>query len=280
MSRHYCFTSYHPDVPALLQKGLPPNASYVVAQLETCPSTGRRHVQGYVQLVTRKRYAGVQKDFGDPDMHLETPRGSLQQNIDYCTKEETRTAGPWIHGTPRTQGQRSDLETLLADIKDGRTLRDVIDDHTATVARHLRFTHLLFELQGPPPRPPPTVYFVWGSSGAGKTSWAYAADPDLYSLAQYRPEWWDGYIDQDTVLLDDLAPDSLPRDRLLRLTDRYPVQLPIKGSFRWLVAKTIIITSNYPPSHFAPELRRRLTEIISVSVTDNLNGGMGDGEGG
>jgi len=108
------------------------------------------------------------------------------------------------------------------------------------------------------------VVVLWGPPGTGdkpnKSGWAYVNYPDLYS----KPEgqWWNGYDYQETVLLDDFNPHDIPYTQLLKITDRYPVQVPYKGGFKWLKAKRIIITSNQDPKYWyynMEALNRRIT---------------------
>lgn len=92
---------------------------YAVWQLERAPSSGRLHLQGFCQLSTPKALKSVKKLLGNPTVHLE-PAASVQDSVKYCQKEDTRRGGPWTVGTLESlssQGARSDLKTLLGDIK-------------------------------------------------------------------------------------------------------------------------------------------------------------------
>lgn len=59
--------------------------------------------------------------------------------------------------------------------------------------------------------------------------------------------WFDGYEGQDDVLMDDYQCSMLDREFFLRLLDRYPMQVPVKGGFVEWRPKRIIITSNHNP---------------------------------
>lgn len=276
MARNYVFTSYLESNFEKFKTPFP-GVHYSCAQLERCPTTKKLHIQGYVQLTKRLRYGGVKDLLGDPALHLEEARGTPQQNLEYCTKEETRVDGPWIHGTPRTQGCRTDLAAVRTAILDeSATLLDIITDHAPVIARYPRFVETLYDYVPLPSRSDLRVLFYYGPIGTGKTLHAYRTFPDLYELPSYNPEWWPRYTTQSVVLFDDLQPDSLPRHRLLRLCDRYPLQVPTKGGYRPLHATTIIITSNSPLSHFDPALQRRISETLIFSGLTTSSDVSGD----
>lgn len=130
------------------------------------------------------------------------------------------------------------------------------------------------------------VYWYWGETGSGKTkeAWRLARDNEeceeddeaideriWYSNGDGK--WFDGYHGQGTVIIDDLRSNTWEFSWLLRLTDSYPVRVPIKGGFvRWQ-PKVIIITAPDEPrviysNHQTAEpydgieqLERRITEI-------------------
>lgn len=281
-SRHFCFTDYQESSFIQYQSAID-GINYHICQIEKCPETGRLHVQGYLQTVKPMRLRGVQTLLSSP-VHLAKPFGSLEQNRIYCTEENTkrkgflpRVAGPWEIGTPRTQGQRTDLEEVRDMILEGGSLRETLMTAPAVLARAPRFVETCLTLRKPPHRETKVTIF-YGPPGAGKTRRAYELDPDLFSPAQYVPEWWDGYDGELTVLLDDYDPaHGYPTERLLRLLDRYPTRVPIKGGFRPFMATHIIITTNHDPRTWYSEparsaLLRRCT-IITVSGDDPCGSG-------
>jgi len=86
--------------------------SYVIFGKETCPDTGRPHLQGYLQCKGKPRRRTLKESFGPSlvTMHLQRAKGTWQQNYTYCTKE-----GDWIEkGVPDKdlgkKGKRKDLD--------------------------------------------------------------------------------------------------------------------------------------------------------------------------
>lgn len=63
---------------------------YFVAQKEVCPTSGRLHWQGYIELKDKARLGKVKEVLGCPSAHLEMRRGTQAEAIAYCQKVETR----------------------------------------------------------------------------------------------------------------------------------------------------------------------------------------------
>jgi len=78
-----------------------PVVTFAVWQLEQAPETGRYHFQGYLELSKQQSIAQVQSFPGLAGCHIEPRRGSQEQAIEYCEKDESRTLGPWYHGERR-----------------------------------------------------------------------------------------------------------------------------------------------------------------------------------
>lgn len=78
----------------------------------------------------------------------------------------------------------------------------------------------------------PTVIWVYGATGTGKSALAYY----ICGTERYRKvgslDWFDGYVGQKTVTFDDFRAINCKWDLLLNILDHYKVDdLPVKGSF-------------------------------------------------
>lgn len=94
-----------------------------------------------------------------------------------------------------------------------------------------------------------------GDAGTGKSRQAFEAMPDAYSKP--AGPWFDGYEGQTDVIIDDFVPgEDLSLSMVMRITDRYPLRVPIKGGFVPWRATKIIFTSNYPLEEWIPEKMR------------------------
>ena len=271
-SRGWTFTDYGIDeVP----RALPDGVSYLIWQLERCPTTGREHAQGYIHYECQRTLLSVSKQF--PRAHLLKSRGTPQENRVYCTKEETRIDGPFEYGVLPVQGARSDLNGLRAAIKRGATQAEL--GEMDCWWRYHKAAKIYRDSLNPPNSFSPVKCFVLvGSTGSGKTRWCYENYPQLFKMSCFDPPWFDGYEGEDTILFDDFY-GGIKHSQMLQLLDGYPQRLPVKGGFvqkRW---KTVLITSNkhpqtwYSNEHLWPPLARRLDTGGIANMTDmDVNG--------
>lgn len=167
-------------------------------------------------------------------------RGSDNQNKDYCTKDGKYTE----YGEPCGQGKRTDLlsavELLNANsgnlkmcaeacpsvfIRYGRGLRDYCTTMALVPKRDFKTQVIVYT--GPP--------------GCGKSRKANETVGEKFYKT--RGEWWDGYTGQEVVIIDDFY-GWVKYDEMLRVCDRYPHKVPVKGAFVEFVSKSVIITSN------------------------------------
>lgn len=89
-SKRYCFTYNNYDDKSLDQfKSVLNVLGKWVFGYETAPTTGTKHLQGYINLNTKERITGLIKKLGS-GIHFEKCKGSEIDNIKYCTK-----AGKW-----------------------------------------------------------------------------------------------------------------------------------------------------------------------------------------
>ena len=138
-----------------------------------------------------------------------------------------------------------------------------------------------FELQRPvAPLPHCRFAFISGAPGTGKTSLALdfarlAADDDgIFAFYMKGPnKWWDGYLGQKTVVMDEADPESwADLESLLKVWgDRYPFVAEVKGGSRKILPEWYIVTSNY----MLEELTRREEE---TAFFDAMWRRAGDGE--
>jgi len=137
-------------------------------------------------------------------------------------------------------------------------------------------------------RPNVEVILLIGPTGTGKSYFAATHWPDAYWQAPISGStvFFTGYKGQNTIVLDEYR-GWLPYGFLLRLLDRYPLQLPVHSSTVACHATTIVLTSNRHPYEwysaanqrgaidYAP-LYRRFTKIFCVHA---LEGTRTVGEG-
>lgn len=112
---------------------------YLVAQLETCPSTGKLHIQGYVEFTEKYSMKWIKELFKDNSMHLGPRRGTQEQAIKYCTKIYTRLddTQPFFYGFAKSQGNRSDLDSIVDAIENGMTTKEILHLFRGNALRHI-----------------------------------------------------------------------------------------------------------------------------------------------
>jgi len=250
-SRGWCFTAFNLDAPPVWDEKV---CKYLIHQLEECPETGKFHFQGYVELKSPMRRDGARKAIKlDAKTHMEARKGTPQQAADYCKKSKSRVedGGPWEHGDlPEGAGARTDIQAAVKIIQDGGDLAKVAEIVPSVIVRYHRGMEKLLELKNNSnAQRDITVWLLTGAPGSGKTRWAFDKWPDIYTLASTRPEWWDGYNSERAILIDDYSEaTALPYERLLRVLDRYPIRLPVKGGYRQAKFTDVVITSNTMPA--------------------------------
>lgn len=260
-ARKWCFTSWTTGAaPALANYPLDsgaPNLRYLVFQEESCPNTGRNHLQGYAEFNRPVRLQALKRWVEDPTAHCEVARGSAEENKTYCTKPESRANGPWESGEPgQGQGSRTDIQGLQEALQEGADNRSLWENHFATMVRYHRSVAAYRMATAPRTREPPVVRCYHGPTGTGKTRRVYEeAGDDLYVVdvaEKGRQAWFDGYTGQSHVLFDDYA-GEYSIHFLKRLLDRYPMQLQVKTAYTMWRPTHIYITSNNEPLHWYPD---------------------------
>lgn len=265
-ARAVCFTiNNYTQEEVLKVRELGKNSKYLIFGYEEAPTTGTRHLQGYVAFQNPRSADAVKADLGGRP-HLERAKGNAQQNKTYCSKDKNFEE----FGELPKQGERTDWAQAVEQIQSGMDIADVVVEQPQLLPgiRSLeRFKNLLLK----PKHRDVHVVVLYGDAGTGKSRWAYEQYPDLYSKP--RGDWWDGYTGQETILLDDYY-GYLPYSELLRVLDRYPYNAAVKGGFVWAQWNTVIITSNKKPEEWyshglTPALRRRLNICFYMK---NING--------
>lgn len=272
-SRSWVFTINNPDV-AERWVILPRKVDYICWQLEQ-GEQGTPHLQGCFHMDAASTLTGAKRTLNCDEAHLEIMNGTWDQSIRYSTKcckdcyEQGRTEGdcpecdrlegPWELGTrPAEQGKRTDLEAIRECIDKGEDDTTIAKKHFGPWCRYRKSFIAYRELTRDKRKPddPLDVVFLGGPPGYGKSYYAHTALTE-WGLAQgykgvYRKapqtKWWDHYMGQQIVILDEMDGSWMPWNTLLQLLDKYPVDVELKGETAVdFSAKLVIMTSNKEP---------------------------------
>lgn len=267
--RNICFTDYDVDLFHMIDWQEWDKLSYIVLGLETCPTTGRKHLQGYAEahdqitLNTLKAFA--------PLAHFEERKGTAEEAAIYCKKE-----GDYFEkGSIKEQGKRNDIAEVKNLMSKGHGMAHIISNTNSYQA--LSFATKALPFYERKREWVPTVHWFFGPSGTGKTSTAYTDAIAKYGTVHIQNAasgWWQGYDAHEAVIIDEVrAGSALGFVTLLSLLDRYPCTIECKGGSRQFLAREIWLTSPFHPSHMysrgeeeVRQLLRRLTDIRLFDV--------------
>lgn len=260
MHRNYCFTwNNYTQKDAEMVVTYP--CKYMVVGHET-GENGTPHMQGYVEFASAKNLSTLKKAWGDKP-HFEARKGTAKQASDYCKKD-----GDYIErGEISNQGKRSDLDEWARMAMDRNiALNTMIQESPKMALLYIKRATEMRRLTFEDRTEPPNAVWLWGSTGVGKTRMAFDNHNTVY--IKDGTMWWDGYEQQEAIVIDDFDGKWPFRD-LLRLLDRYPYQGQVKGGYVKINSPTIYITCDKPPERFwhgdeLSQIQRRLLGVFHM----------------
>lgn len=247
----WCFTINNPG--DYIVPFDPVQMEYLVWQRERGEAAGTEHIQGYVRLKKKSRMSAVKLLLGRDDPHLEMAKGSEEQNRQYCTKEETRIAGPFEHGTYKAeagrQGARTDVTALKSLIKTGATRATIAEAHPDLLLRYPSGVAALQEALLPPAPAEREiwVHVLWGDTGTGKTHRVRKSYPNAYIVRPGRDPWGQ-YSRQDVIIFEEFSPLDWKVTEMNTYLDKWPCQLDARYTNKEAHWTKVFILSNLDPS--------------------------------
>ena len=223
------------------------------------------HIQGYLEC--KKISLPTLKAIFLARAHWEKARENSKIASDYCKKdgifEESGVLKPG-------QGYRTDLADIKEALDNGATDEKIADEYFSRWVVYRRAFQAYTALKATPRNWETTVIVLWGKTGTGKTRFAMDQTKDTTFWIPGDYQWFDGYNGQEIVIFDDYR-GEYKLQMLLKLLDRYPMSVPIKGGFTNWAPKTIYITSNINPNHWYGDgdtysvsaMYRRITTVRS-----------------
>lgn len=264
-ARNWCFTLNNPTEP--LDLGAMPDLKYGLYQ-EEMGAEGTPHFQGTLHFGKVKRFSAIKKLL--PTAHIEKCV-ALFASLEYCEKSDTRIDGPWEYGTRPQPGKRNDLEEIKRKIDDLVPESQIAHEHFGSYIRyHKGFKQYKRIRNIEPKREWKTqVHIIYGPPGTGKSYFAHhgIAEGDSTPYDKDSSKWWDGYTDQETVIIDDFDPKSLDWKTFLSVMDEYPLRVETKGDMTPYLAKHLIITTNNRPENWFIYNSERDLKALTRRVT-------------
>lgn len=256
-TRNWCFTSFS-DVAPVFDANV---MTYLIVGAEVCPTTGKSHWQCFACFKETKTMSAAKKILGE--CHLEMMMGSHAQASAYCKKAKKFKE----FGTCPKQGKRNDLEDVVKLVNEGTDILTIAETCPLQMIKYgkgIIALKAMADQRLAPEWRDLKVIVLWGPSGTGKTRTAVESSDDYY-IKDPTNKWFDGYVGQKTLILDEFMPEAAPWATLLRWLDGYKLQVETKGGSTFAMWETVYITSNIPPekwykNDFAP-LQRRITRI-------------------
>lgn len=210
---------------------------------------GTPHLQGFFSLRRRRNLGYVRSKCGSR-IHFEVARGTARQNRAYCSKDGNFAEGGECPAEGRKGKSRDELALEFRDavVSGNGGILQFSDANPGSwyySGYNLLRNHQL--TLKPRIRPDIHVEWVWGPPGVGKSRYAHDKMPDAY-VKEPRTKWWNGYLQETEVIIDDFGPLGIDINHLLRWFDRYKCLVETKGGMLPLFAEKFIVTSNFEPS--------------------------------
>ena len=239
-SRNFVFTMNNYESTELVDTL---DCKYMVYGKEVGES-GTPHLQGCVVFPRAKTMGAVIKKL--PGCHVEIAR-NVYQAVEYCKKD-----GDWTErGDPpvskKEQGvmEKRRWDEIYKAAEEGRVddidpeVRFKYDKNIERIEMRALKRRKLVDTE--------TQHeWYYGPSGTGKSRKAREENPAAF--LKMCNKWWDGYKDEEVVIIEDFDKDHEKLCHHLKIWgDRYPFPAEMKGSGAVIRPKKIIVTSNYAP---------------------------------
>lgn len=239
----------------LYKKGdIKPFITYLCYAKEIAPTTGTKHLQGYLEMANAKTISALKKSLKNKSYHFEVSKGSAEDNRNYCMKtidDEDENERWTEYGSPKQQGERTDLINIKNEIVKGKKVDDICMDNPNLYHQYGRTLSKIEDivLRKKYRQWMTTCDWYYGPTGVGKSHKAFEHyNPDTHYLWKNDDNGWqDGYTGQETVIINEFR-GNIPYGKLLELIDIHPTTIPRRGKEPApFLAKHVIITSSLHP---------------------------------
>lgn len=220
---------------------------------------GTPHIQGYICFTNPISFRSIYKKI--KRAYIKPSYANSEANTTYCSKEKIL----FEDGEKPNQGKRTDIEEIREIVRETGKMSEVV--LRATSHQSIKVAEQILKYHEPKRNWKPNVKWYYGKTGKGKSHTAYDELDNPYTCLN-NGKWWDGYDAHENVIIDDFREKFCEFKDLLRILDKYPYTIEVKGGTRQFLAKTIIITAPSHPTEYyryededIQQLLRRIDEI-------------------
>jgi len=253
---------------------------YGIFGFETCPTTGKLHLQ--IAFITVERYRWEQLRVFFQPHHIEAMRKAMWRNKRYCGKE-----GKFIEvGTLPTEytTEEPTANQLAAEViklaKEGK-IEEIMERFPAYYMRARKNIH---EIR--------SAYAPWNPIGRKVCIWLYSKEyfrvgkstflathfpevrDEVYWHPQFVSDFWEGYNYEKTVVFDDLGSRAnWLADTLKRITSDTPCRSNQKfGSVRTTIKNIIVSSNRLPTQLFTDDCGEAIAARFDILIAIRHNG--------
>lgn len=214
-------------------------------------SEGTQHLQGYFYLRKKKSWSATIKYVNIPRAHIEIARGNSLQNRNYCSKDNDifeKGDRPLCQQEKGEKGKEFWRDIIEASEKGD--FGKIKEDAPQTYFQHIKTIQYHRTIAAVKPKSLRTLtnVWLWGKTGTGKSLSADLKYPNAY-WKDPTNKWWDGYADEDVVILDDLDKKKA-QDYMGHYLKTWAQERPFLaeckgGNTRYIQPKTFVVTCNW-----------------------------------
>jgi len=234
-------------------------------------AAGTPHFQGAARTKKTARPTGVARwlRLHVAPTHVESIMGTWSQLMDYTEKtlSEDNPAHSW--GDPPTRTKDTNpMQTIKNTIDAGEPelIRQLWEENFSQMVRCYKGVYQYLNVVAPRSSREVEVIWLYGETGSGK-SHSCPRGGDVY----WKPpetKWFDGYLGETCVVLDEFRKNWWTFSYMLRLLDVHPLMVEVKGAHVPFKATKIFITAPVHPREMYPtredigQLTRRCSKIV------------------
>lgn len=266
-----------------------PECIGISAGLEIAPTTGSKHIQGYVRLSDAVKKTAFWKIIG-PNAKgknrfwIKKANADWVANAKYTSKDNDLI---WYKVPPAGhQGARTDLQEFHQAIKRKAKDDELFEDYLPILAKYPRLEGRLksyYAKQATVEFREVERFTYWGPGGSGKSKKALYNGagkrlPDTYIVPNTdNLKWWIDYEGEKTIVINEMNGAKCKYDRWKEIMDGGQLVLETKGSHTYANWTKVIMTTNNDPNTWwdvpgasmdHKEFERRVGEIVLFENDD------------